>query len=119
MSELSVLLTNLARLKNEESVLKAKIKHIQDQILERPDAPKKFDTSYGSLNLRKRDSWSKLKNEDVLESIGADAFFKYATFSVGSLKKVGGEQLVSDFIEKGKLELIGTTRYYALKQERK
>ena len=119
MVELNDMLVNLARLKSEEAALKWRIKHLQERILAKPNAPEEFDTPYGTLNLRKRDNWSKLKNEDVLEAVGTDLFFKYATFSISSLKKAGGEQLVSKFIVDGKLEFLSVTQYYSLKQEKK
>lgn len=99
MSKLQNQLEELAYLKQEIKSMEERVAELQTNLLANPEYDHEpVQTPFGKLSLTSRTNYSTPDNQAVIQEIGLDRFKTVAKVSVGDLKKIGGDNLISKLL---------------------
>jgi hypothetical protein len=112
-------LLRLSMMKSEFKALEIRIKELQSEIIEDPDAPQHFESEFGKLVFGDRINYNPLENDGYIQVFGQVMFNKAATITVSGVKKAFGMNGVETLDTAGMLTVKSHSEYYSLRVPKK
>lgn len=96
--EAQVIMDRLIEVKLQAQALEEEAKALQAQLLTHYPDVSKYSNYDGTLTRVEKPQYTTPSNADFIQAAGQDLFNKTAKLSVSDIKKVGGEQLLTQLL---------------------
>jgi hypothetical protein len=105
----------LAKMKTDAKDLEKKIKALQTELIEEGVATD-FETPYGKLSFKMRESFVVADKITLIKYIGQKAYNAHSTISKTGIQKAVGELGFQEVLDKGLMRIKSVSQYFELRK---